>query len=515
MTTRRRDEHGAVAILVAMLCVVLFGCAALAVDLTSQTDERQRLHDTLDTAALSGAMLLPDAAAAEAQALAVVAGNDPAATPDVNFYCITGSTGTPPAVDETFIPTACDPGPAPYNTATYAGLRCNASICAIPCVPSTDVVCNAIELNDEKAVPFGFANVLGISEGSTGSLTTVACKGGCGQMSSNPIDFAIVADRTGSMTNNVGSVNDIPATGNSLPALEQGVESLLEYLTPSMNRVALGTIGHSSTTAPTACLSKAAGNDPSTTGTGVGRRGNWIIPSISGGTPYGADSFTDQYDLTDVDPPSSPPDLNTSDFLVKAVNCISNDGGDSTDNDGGASSTGTWLASPMKFAAKTLIAHGRPDPVRKGIIFMTDGVPNEQDRNVGDSTADDLDNDKNIGDHDEDDACDNAQAVAANAKDKGIIVATIAYRMTAGDECDNSRTVLDSLAAMASPRADGTPSVDDGGGLGAGCDTLAKVDGENSDGDYFFCAATPESLKPIFVTAAVTVAGGTRLMWMP
>ena len=61
MTTRRRDEQGAIAIMTAVLAVVLLALAALAVDIASVSSERQQLHDTVDTSALSGAMLLPDA----------------------------------------------------------------------------------------------------------------------------------------------------------------------------------------------------------------------------------------------------------------------------------------------------------------------------------------------------------------------------------------------------------------------------------------------------------------------
>ena len=75
--TRRREERGAVAIMTALLAMVLLASASLAVDITSQASMRQQLHDTVDTSALSGALLLPDAAAAETQALAVAHDNDP------------------------------------------------------------------------------------------------------------------------------------------------------------------------------------------------------------------------------------------------------------------------------------------------------------------------------------------------------------------------------------------------------------------------------------------------------
>ena len=43
----------------------------------------------------------------------------------------------------------------------------------------------------------------------------------------------------------------------------------------------------------------------------------------------------------------------------------------------------------------------------------------------------------------------------------------------------------------------------------------AAITKENGDGDYFFCAAQPSDLAAIFVTAAVVIAGGSHLVWMP
>jgi hypothetical protein len=174
------------------------------------------------------------------------------------------------------------------------------------------------------------------------------------------------------MTNNVGTVNDIPATGNSLPSLENGVESLLEFLTPAQHRVALAGIGQSKKDAENSCPIDPTGTDPVPEGVGPGRTGNWIIPSATNGPHLDSSSFTDQYDV-DNSPTSSPPSLNTTNFLVRAADCI----------DAGSSGTGTWLASPLKFAAKQLLDHGRDAPVKKGILFMTDGVPNERDVRQG------------------------------------------------------------------------------------------------------------------------------------
>ncbi len=58
ITTRERDEHGAVAILVAIFSVALFVLAALVVDLGQARDTRRNSQNAADAAALAGANVL-------------------------------------------------------------------------------------------------------------------------------------------------------------------------------------------------------------------------------------------------------------------------------------------------------------------------------------------------------------------------------------------------------------------------------------------------------------------------
>jgi hypothetical protein len=464
---RTRDERGAIAILAAIVAVVMFGFCALAVDIADHVRDKQELHDTLDMAAHAGAQLLPaNGAGAEAAARANALANDPTATPDFDFFCVVGSklAGGVYQVETTHIPISCNPGPAPYTAAAYPGLACSDKICAIPCRPSEGDVCNTLRARDDKDVPYVLAPVIGVDHGNTGTLTSVACRGGCGTIPVNPIDFVVVGDRTGSM-------------GSASSDLESAIESLLEYLTPAQHRVALGTIGRSASGAPASCLSQRSTSKTS---------GPWI--------PVG---FNDTYDDTDVDPPSATPNLRAADPLVRAVDCIG----------GNNSSTGTYLAAPMKAAKDLLLSSAaRPAPVKKAIIFMTDGEPNEDSDPGGGAPY------SSNGET----ACTNAVNQAAGAKSSDIIVITIAFRLE-NVHCNGGSTgslVTTKLAAMASPTATG-PSLDDGGGAGAGCNTAAKVSGENGDGDYFFCTPTAAQLSPIFQTAAASVVQGTRLIRLP
>jgi hypothetical protein len=146
---------------------------------------------------------------------------------------------------------------------------------------------------------------------------------------------------------------------------------------------------------------------------------------------------------------------------------------------------------------------------------MTDGQPNEN--NMGSSADLSLNTSTDIGSNNGNTACNNARTVAANAKAAGIMVVTVAYNLGGGELCAGSSTptVLATLAAMASPRSDGTASVDDGGGAGPGCDTAAKIAGENADDDFFYCTPAPADLEGIFRTAASQISGGIRLIKLP
>ena len=471
--TRRRDERGAVAIMTALLAMVLLACASLAVDITSQASMRQQLHDTVDTSALSGALLLPDAAAAQTQALAVAHNNDPDSTPTITFYCIVGAMSTPPVVNPTFIPGACNPGPAPYVAGgAYPGLKCNTSICAIPCLPSQGDTCNAIEVADDKVTPFGFAPAIGIPEGSTGSLSAVACKGGCGTLSSNPVDIAVIADRTSSMSTAAFS------------AVKTSVQDMLKVLTPSMHQVMFGM--NSRSKASGTCVT-----DPASSTTAASAQ--WF--PISSGSSY---LFKDYLSTT------TPPTLNISSPLVKGMQCMTQSSG-----------LGTWIASPIDAAEEMLRTDpGRNPLAKKAIIYMTDGEPNEN------ATRPRPGSNRNAssvpwGNTDLKSACTNAQTSASDAK-ANVMVITIAYDVS-GVHCGGASDplVTTRLAAMAGPVVSADDGGDGAGGIPGGCPTAAAVASENADGDFFFCAAQPSDLASIFQAAVVTITGGSHLVWMP
>jgi hypothetical protein len=478
---RRRRERGVVALIVAFLSLCLMMAAALAIDSTMRTNRQQNLRTGLDAAAQAGAFKLPgDPGAAKSDALDFVKLHDSSETgalaPAVDFFCIVASTGTAPnyTVDTTQIPATCKPGTSTtYDAANYPGLRCNALRCAIPCSTTTGV-CNTIRVSQARDVPFRFAPVGGIEKGSTGALASVACKGSCGTIAPNPMDVAVVADRTGSM-----SAADIAS-------MVAGIKSMLQVMTQSLQFVALGTIGRSKLGATNSACSGSSKtlSEPSTSATS----GPWIpVP------------FSNDYLTTGTT-------LNTSSSLVRSVSCLTN-----------SSSTGTHLAAPMKAAARYLLGldannltslPARPGIPQKAIIFETDGQPNESI--TGGSTS--LSTAGDVGSTNDDTACNNMSTVASNAKAQNILIVTVAYNLgtTKCSSSAGSPTVASKLADAASPKAPGVPSV-----ANTDCSTAAGRTAENADGDFFFCGASGDDLAPLFKTAFGQLTTGIRLLTLP
>lgn len=476
-----RDERGAIAILTALLAVLVLVVAAVGVDISTQVNQRQKWHDTIDAAAHAGAFRLP-ASTAGTDALASAATNDPAApAPAVLFFCVVASklTGGVYVVDATNIPSTCNPLSA---GGTYVGFKCNTRICSIPCNPAVGDTCNTIKVSGPKPVPFSFAPVIGINTGSTGSVSSVACKGSCGTVPINPMDVAVVADRTGSM-----SAADIAA-------MITGIKAMFQVMTPDQQYVALGTIGRSKTGAasPTCSGTLKALSEPSSSATA----GPWVP------VPFSRDYLT-----------AGTTNINTSSALVNAVECLKN-----------ASSTQTHLASPLKAAARYLLgptspydstttypagAPARVGTIRKAVIFETDGIPNESINGGSTALTDAID----IGSTANDDtACNNFKTVATHAKDAGLLVVTVAYNVTT-DTCSGaggSAKLVDVMASAASNAPGGGAST-----ASNNCSTPAFRTTENGDGDYFFCAATGTDMAAIFKTAFGQLAKGIRLIQLP
>ena len=115
--------------------------------------------------------------------------------------------------------------------------------------------------------------------------------------------------------------------------------------------------------------------------------------------------------------------------------------------------------------------------------------------------------------------CTKLKTVAANAKALGITVIMIGYGLANTAKCNRDYNggpytgsqVDEVLAAASSNAANGTASKAD-----HDCTKTAEADKENTDGDFYFCAASGAQLAGIFTTALKRAQGGTtKFIKMP
>jgi hypothetical protein len=465
-------QKGQILIMAALCMVALLGAAAIAIDIGRFVHGRQDIQNAVDAAALAAAQELPDhGETAEALANQYLDANDPDIAVDqrdITFRCIVGDRdgdGQPDAMD---IPTVCNPGAG-------AQFTCHGSICISACdFSSPSNKCNTVVVGASKDVPFFIAPVLGIAQASTGDIRAAACRGVCGGPPTAPLDVVIVLDRTGSMGNNLNC--GLPGTEKEMDCARQGARQVLELYNPAKQYIGLGLLGPSkSSTSCSGSHSPAKGLGASST-TDY-NNGLWVPVGLTGvGAPV--DEAYRNADGT----------LNTSSLLVKTIDttpvgstCLT------------SSSTGTNLAHAMMTAKDSLLNYNDPrGNVKKGIIFMTDGAPN----NSGYGPSSEY-------------TCQAAYNQAAAAKAAGIEIFTIGYGLS-GDTCPDSsgtyhnQRVTKLLADMA------TVSVDE-----TGCDNSSEAAQENADGDHFLCQPSGSDMSSLFSQAAVVLASGSRLIQVP
>lgn len=534
LARRRRDERGAYAILMSMMLVLVMALAAIAVDIASQVDSKQQLKDTMDAAAHAGAYSIDgNVNAAKNEVKRVAKANDPSANPAIDTWCVVASTGPTKQVNSSQIPSNCNPGKGePYNTSHYPGLICDATYCFIPCDPSlTMAKCNTVRVTDEKTVPYAFAPAIGYDEGSTGSVVSIACKGPCGTDVENPMDVVIMADRTLSMED------------GDRESMKSAIEDSLKVMDPRLQYVALGTLHKS---APRR-MNRNSGEQCATAEGGVKQTQKWVSSGWFGGsyedqwnsngTPklesdnkvgagkWIAADFSKSY-LTEGDTPQIAP----NDPLVKALRCMPA---------AAAGGYGTMLAAALKGAARYLIYPSENNlsslPVREGkkprkvIIFETDGNPDETfegGSKVLSTTSDPAFGRQKLTGGDTGNGvkgCNGFLDVANAAKAQDITIITIGFGDANNAGCE--RVKEDSYGNLVNPKA---PWVRDYLAAAASdhpvtgesttaenCGTATGRATENSDGDYFFCAANGADLQEVFQSALNSLSTQIKFLKMP
>jgi Flp pilus assembly protein TadG len=559
----RDGERGVSAVILALSMTVMMGAAAIGFDIAKLYYERQMVRNAVDAAAQAGAAQLPTAGSAAATALRTTVKqlaslnfpDLPSSAVTVSFLCVvankSGVAGTIAAgavVDAAQIPATCNPG-----TYAAADVKCSASSCAIPCPDSA--TCNAVTVSANKRVDFVFAPAININSANTGAVTTLSCRGSCGgQAPPNPMNVVVMADRTPSMHPNYG------APTGAFQALKDGIEGMLQNMTPNQQYVAFGalhkstnvsvTSGTDNLTQPLPSGAKIF-NENTTSNTycdawKVGKSKidanctHWTTTTTTTRTNEFAGSwvpvdFTKSY-LTSTGALSTTSDLYSSVHNLTYSNLTS--GGSyvynkmlNSDGTYDNAGTGTHLAAALKGAARYLLSkvdshnyiagldsdNYRKDldiPVKNVIIFETDGQPDEifTDATSDSDSALSLGNSDDIGNKSDDyRACENFKRVAEQVKAAGILMVTIGFGTVNSASCSNSRqsaTARSVLAYAASTQA----SVTGTGTADSNCSTPAQIAAENSDSDYYYCAASANDLKSVFAAAMGSISGGTKYM---
>jgi Flp pilus assembly protein TadG len=211
MLRLRRDESGAVIVLVAVMMVGLIGLAALAIDVGNLAYAQRRLQAVTDLSALAGAEVINTTSSAITMAQ--------------TYSGIAGANNAQPGLTMTMV-------------SGYPQLKCLTTInTTCTSATATNPTANAILVEEQAQVPFLLGQVFGFGT-VTLSATSLATKGGGGPP---PMHIMIVLDNTASM--NDGDKTGDNCGGISNPTRIQcalaGIQSLLTELWPTQDEVGL------------------------------------------------------------------------------------------------------------------------------------------------------------------------------------------------------------------------------------------------------------------------------------
>ncbi len=210
----RRDESGAVIVLVAIMIVALIGLSAMAIDIGNLTYAQRRLQAVTDMSALAGAEVIN-------------CGNCSANSAITTANTYSGTAGSKNA----------QPGLTITMTAGYPQLKCLSSIstvCTGSSAPNPDA--NAIMVQEKAQVPFLLGQVFGFGT-VTLTATSLAHKGGA----LPPMHIMVVLDNTFSMNDQDGTGADCGNLSNPtrIQCALAGVQTLLAELWPTQDEVGL------------------------------------------------------------------------------------------------------------------------------------------------------------------------------------------------------------------------------------------------------------------------------------
>ena len=402
---RKRDrELGQTLVLFELVFVLILAFSALVIDLGFLRNNRQVLVNTFDAAALAGGTKLPvdgsvagQATAANALINATIQADYPGLPTSnytITYYCLIGVDSSNQPYVSRDVPVVCNPAKALGHTPGTSDFKGAGQTRYSVCNPALGDLCNVVVISGTAVTPYSIAPIVGVTSGSTGIVTSAACRGPCGASPLTPVDVMLVMDRTSSMSGT--------DTANATAA----AKSIVSLYNPAYQWLGFSLLGPSKTSGTCQSLPNVSVPD-STIGTA-----NYPT-DLRRWVPVGLSGTGSAFSTTYVK-------------VSAAIACYTN------------SSTGTDLADPINAAAYELAHNGRTG-VRKGIILETDGEPNA---GVSGSSSN---------------YCNNAAVAATNAKAAGIEIFTIGFGLDGSNDANcpdssgtfHNKTATYLLASMA------------------------------------------------------------------
>ena len=378
-----RAQSGASIMLFALLIPVFVGMAALVIDLNHARNVRRAMQTSADAAVLAASM---DIGSASVDPLATAATYSATAG---NLNAIKGVTVT---MVSGFPQLACL-----TPTATYG-------LCVTSSASAGSPSSNVIYVKETATVQTIFSRYFGLS---SIPITVAAAAAGHGG-NSKKLDVMIVLDTTQSMTG-----NDPTCSSTRIACAQQGVQTLLKTLAPSVDQVGLMVY-------PGVKDATNAGYDYDCSGSSP------AVVAYNKSPLYTIVGLGNDYRTSD-----GATTLNTSSNIVRAV------GGGGAGCSTGLTvvgSQGTFYAAAITAAQAYLVANGRTD-AQKVIIMLSDG-------DAQSSTAPTTLNE-----------CGQAVTTAGAAKTAGTWVYTIGYGAQTSGTCSKdtspTTTACATLKSMA------------------------------------------------------------------
>ena len=395
------DQDGIVAIVAAFLMVVLFGAAAISVDVANLIYVKSNLQASTNVAALAGGQNIPSGTAA---ATAISYG---AQTGQKNFF-------------------------SAQTVTTTTALKCltalknlNGTGLGIPCLTyGSQAAANAISVTQTAVVPTFFAAVIGFKTVTVSATATASSKGGAAP----PLNVMMILDTTASMNTTDPSCS-IPGISNPsrLNCAEYGVQTLLGELSPSVDQVGLmvfpGLTNTSQISKETDCSS---GTQPAIAN--YTTASNAVYQIISSSTDYRTSA--------------SSTSLNSSSLLTKTVS-IPGVAGSSCAGVSAVGGVGTYYPSAITAAQAALTASHQAGQ-QNVIIIVGDGDANASATNVGNGNSNTSKNPAALN------QCHQAIAAAQAATAAGTWVYSVAYgaSTSSSGSCNTDTPAISACATM-------------------------------------------------------------------